>query len=190
LSTLSPSPAFAPPFGAHAPLHLGRQTAASFPCRPRHQASRRAAPPPPSLSTTLRGAAQNSDADEALIKACKTASPDAVRAALASGASPGAADDWGRTALQLGVKAGCAETAMVLLEAGADVSAASVGGDDDTTVLHTAALGGDRGMVELLLKNGADTAREASDTHMFAFSSISLAGGETAGGKERVCAFP
>lgn len=114
--------------------------------------------------STLRGAIESNDADAALITACKSASPEAVRAALASGASPGAVDDWGRTALQLGVKAGCAETAMVLLEAGADVSAASVGGDDDTTVLHTAALGGDRGMVELLLKHGAETAREARYT--------------------------
>lgn len=108
----------------------------------------------------------SSSADEDLFTACKAASPDGVRAALASGASPGASDDWGRTALQVSVKAGCAEAALVLLEGGADVALASSEGDGGTTVLHTAAMGGDRGIVELLLKHGAgDDSLEEGDVH-------------------------
>lgn len=82
-----------------------------------------------------------------------------VKRALEQGANANAADDWGRTALQLATKAGNHELAQMLLEAGANVHRASMD-SDSTTPLHTAALYGSRDLVDALLKFGADVARE------------------------------
>jgi hypothetical protein len=90
------------------------------------------------------------------------AAPDALRAALV--ADPGLATarpDGARTLLHMladwpGHRAGAAEMAALLVQAGADVNAAFGGPEHDETPLHWAASADDVVMVDALLDAGAD----------------------------------
>ncbi len=88
--------------------------------------------------------------------------PGALRAALAADPSLATArPDGARTLLHMladwpGHRAGAAEMAALLVEAGADVNAPFGGPQHDETPLHWAASAGDVVMVDALLDAGAD----------------------------------
>lgn len=89
--------------------------------------------------------------DRDLMAAAQAGQLDRVKELLKAGALPGAADEWGQTALLLAAREGQVAVVRQLLRAGAQVE-----GDDSTlTPLAAAALRGHLPTVQVLLRAGA-----------------------------------
>ena len=102
----------------------------------------------------------------ALIYACESGQPSAVKALLAYGADVGGRDNWGFTALHSAVGSHNLTMVRMLLARGADVNARN---DDGFTPLILAAIHGDNDIVQALLGAGADVnARE----HLFHYTAL------------------
>ncbi|MBM3782954.1 MAG: hypothetical protein FJW30_01275 [Acidobacteria bacterium] len=93
------------------------------------------------------------DGTTALHKAAHADDAAKVKALLAQGLDPKAANRYGMTPLALGCENGNAEIVELLLKAGADPNAALPGGE---TALMTAARTGKTGAMKALLKAGAN----------------------------------
>ncbi|MBL8415627.1 MAG: ankyrin repeat domain-containing protein [Propionivibrio sp.] len=93
------------------------------------------------------------DSSSELIAASQVGQIDMVKALLAGGALPNAADDLGQRPLLVAVAAGHAEIVRLLLQSGASPN---VKGPQGRTPLGLASAAGNPGIVRLLLRAGAD----------------------------------
>ena len=100
--------------------------------------------------------------DQAMIEAAAVGDRAAVERLLGDGASVGATDASGRTALVAAAYGNHVEVAEALVEAGADVNAQDVS-QQSAFLIATSEVGDDPRLLELTLANGADV--DAKDSY-------------------------